>query len=179
MDGVIVDFVNGWINSYEEKTGVKLEYPDEFLLERNYSGLAGFKPELVNEIMLEKDFFLNLDPMPGAINALRILEKMPGVEAKICTAPKKGSIHCLGEKWEWTDYHLGKFWTDRFIGAYDKTLIYGDILLDDEPYKEGIVEPDWLHILYDHPYNRDIDKLRVTWENWPQLFLDYSQQLEK
>jgi len=29
--------------------------------------------------------------------------------------------------------------------------------------------PSWEHIFYDRPYNRDMEKRRLTWENWKDV----------
>lgn len=172
MDGVLVDFVGGVIKEYERKTGTVLEYPTEFRFEDAWKGVADM--DAINDIMLQKDFFLNLEPMPGAIEACRMMEKMPSIDFHLCTAPKRGSTYCVGEKWEWIKHYLGQNWTDNFAAIYDKTLVHGDILLDDHPDQRGRMTPEWVQVLYDHPYNRDglASRMpRITWDNWPDMFL--------
>ena len=40
----------------------------------------------------------------------------------------------------------------------DKTLVRGDVLIDDKPHVTGSNAPTWQHLLYDAPYNRDIER---------------------
>jgi 5'-nucleotidase len=71
------------------------------------------------------------------------------------------------EKYEWVDQHLGLAWVDRIVLTRDKTLVNGDILIDDRPQIEGAAKPTWEHVLYDQPYNRsETGKRRLTWANW-------------
>ena len=75
--------------------------------------------------------------------------------------------------------HLGKSWVDRIILTRDKTLVRGDILLDDAPQAKGSsLEPVWEHVYFDQPYNRpgvsDADPSRrrlVAWKDWRSLSL--------
>ncbi|WP_421446371.1 5' nucleotidase, NT5C type, partial [Agrobacterium tumefaciens] len=49
----------------------------------------------------------------------------------------------------------------------DKTLVRGDLIIDDKPRIQGAVTPSWRHIVYDAPYNRQVtDAPRLTWQNW-------------
>ena len=67
-----------------------------------------------------------------------------------------------------------KSWVDRIILTRDKTLVRGDILLDDAPLAKGSsLEPVWEHVYFDQPYNRpgasDADPSRrrlVAWKDW-------------
>ena len=55
----------------------------------------------------------------------------------------------------------------KTIITKDKTIITGDLLIDDKPEVTGSQEPTWEHILYSQPYNKDVkSKRRITWENW-------------
>jgi len=56
------------------------------------------------------------------------------------------------------------------IVTKDKTIIHGDILIDDNPDVKGVQEPTWQHILYSQPYNSQVNsKKRMTWENWESV----------
>ncbi len=97
-----------------------------------------------------------------------------GCEVKICTSPLSSYDHCVLEKYQWVEEHLGRGFTKRIIFSKDKTLIHGDFLIDDnpEPEKDKALTPVWKHIIFDYPYNQSIkDKKRLeTWDNWEELF---------
>ena len=40
-------------------------------------------------------------------------------------------------QFEWVQEHLGQDWTGRMIVTKDKTMAYGDILIDDRPNVTG------------------------------------------
>jgi 5'-nucleotidase len=57
------------------------------------------------------------------------------------------------------------------IVTRDKTLVYGDVLVDDNPAIVGAHTPAWTHVVYDQPYNRTIDGPRMTWTDWRDVLL--------
>jgi 5'-nucleotidase len=135
---------------------VKESYPEEL-------------KQLVVEILLEPSFFRDMMPMVGAKEALFEMEQM-GLEVFICTSPLTTYKNCVLEKFEWVENHLGADWVNRIILTKDKTLVKGDYLIDDKPAITGVESsPVWEHILYDRPYNRDVDKKRLVWTNWKNV----------
>ena len=49
-------------------------------------------------------------------------------------------------------------------------MVYGDVLIDDNPYaKEGVRKPDWEHVFYTQPWNKDLPGKRLTWENYKEV----------
>lgn len=85
----------------------------------------------------------------------------------ICTAPLSQYENCVLEKYRWVEKHLGRDFVSKIILTRDKTLIRGDILIDDRPEITGIIEPAWEHIVFNLPYNKNVSgKRRIAWENW-------------
>jgi 5'-nucleotidase len=68
----------------------------------------------------------------------------------------------------------GSEFTKGVILPRDKTLVRGDVLIDDKPTIGGISTPQWRHVLFDQPYNRHLSGPRVQWENWREVL---AQQL--
>ncbi len=85
----------------------------------------GLPPE-----MLEKDFFRNLEVMPGAIKAIDELESLPGVEVFIATKITTKNLYSATEKFEWIEEHFPSLLKKIFITC-DKALLKGDFLIDD------------------------------------------------
>jgi 5'-nucleotidase len=53
----------------------------------------------------------------------------------------------------------------------DKTLVCGDVLIDDKPVIEGLMTPQWVHMVFDASYNQHIQTpFRMTWSNWVNAF---------
>lgn len=127
--------------------------------------------ERVDSVWREEGLFKNLPLMNGALEALTELERKN--EVRICTSPIT-SPYCSKEKFESVRENLGEKWLKKIILTKDKTIIRGDILIDDKPAIKGIMEPTWEHILYSHPWNQHItDKRRLTWDNYKQVLKDF------
>jgi 5'-nucleotidase len=121
---------------------------------------------MVDEILLEASFFREMLPVPGAKEALEEM-KVRGWEIFICTSPLSTYKNCVLEKYEWVEKYLGPAWVRQVILTKDKTIVNADLLIDDKPFITGVEgTPSWEHILYDRPYNKGINKRRLTWENW-------------
>jgi 5'-nucleotidase len=89
------------------------------------------------------------------------------MDVRICSSPLSQFENCVAEKYLWVERHLGREATNRLILTKDKTLVHGDLLIDDKPAIEGAMKPRWKHILFDAPYNREVaDRPRITWKNW-------------
>lgn len=167
MDGVIADFdgefLKRWQKRHPDKFFVPIEERGTFYVRDSYPD--ELKP-LVTEILLEPSFFREMMPMDGAMEALSEMNEM-GWEVFICTSPLSTYKNCVLEKYEWVENHLGTDWIKRVILTKDKTLIKADYLIDDRPEITGVENiPSWEHILYDRPYNGEMNKKRLTWENW-------------
>lgn len=163
QDGVLADFEQSVKSIWQNRYGVPLPLSKDrkhFYLHQELPHHA----ENLNNIYAEPGFFENLPPISGAINALHELLDA-GLDVRICTAPINAYRHCVSEKFAWVERHLGHEWIKRIILTKDKTWVRGDILIDDKPHITGSVQPTWVHYLYDQPYNRTIDKPRISWTN--------------
>jgi 5'-nucleotidase len=172
MDGVITDFdgefLQRWRKLHPEKFYVPLEERNLFYVKDQYP--EELKP-LVANILLEATFFSEMLPMPGAKEALEEMDAR-GFEVFVCSSPLSTYGNCVLEKYTWVEHFLGPSWVKRIILTKDKTLIKADYLIDDKPEITGVEKhPSWEHILYDRPYNRGINKRRITWETWKQVLL--------
>jgi len=170
MDGVIADFdgefLKRWRERHPEKFFVPMEERTIFYVKEQYP--EELRP-LVMEILLEPAFFRDMMPVDGAKEALLEMDAM-GLEVFICTSPFSTYQNCVREKYEWVENTLGSKWINRIILTKDKTLIKGDLLIDDKPQITGVESvPSWEHIIFDRPYNREVDKRRITWGNWKDV----------
>jgi 5'-nucleotidase len=104
MDGVLCDYVNGWS---EMKRLVEIEYPQSI-----------------------HGFYRGLKPLTNAIQSYKTLEEI--YDVRILTRPSYKNLHCYTEKAQWVLHHLGEKAQEKMILAPDKSLLKGDILIDDE-----------------------------------------------
>jgi 5'-nucleotidase len=171
MDSTIADYNGRLVSNYVlSHPGEPYIHPDDatdFYISKDYERLIS--PEAgkeIRRISWQKNFFLSLDPIPGAIDALNEMLAV-GYEVYICTSPQSRFENCVDEKYRWVLAHMGRAWTDRMIVTKDKTLVNGDILVDDKPNITGLVEPSWTRIYYEQPYNRNEDGYFIThWRDW-------------
>lgn len=121
----------------------------------------------------EPGFFESMPPTDGAIEAIKAMADA-GLSVWICTAPASRHPTCAQEKLAFTTRHLGIEWNDRVIIAKDKTLVRGDILIDDKPSVTGVMTPVWEHVIFDSPPNRHVTgKRRINWSTWRSLLLGH------
>lgn len=107
MDGVIVDF-----DAY-----------------KTLHGLTG------DEVKRCQGAYLEMRPIPGAIEAVQILISM-GFEVWLATKPPTGIAYAYADKVSWVLEHL-PYLKRRIIITHDKGLLgdSGDWLIDDRPHK--------------------------------------------
>lgn len=115
------------------------------------------------EIMNLPDFYEHLEPVPGWIEAMHEIAAA-GHEVFIVTTPWWTTENCTRDKLNWVARHLGEEWRKRVILTGDKTLVQGDILVDDKPQIHGVGTPSWTHVIYEQPYNAPAPGSRI--KNW-------------
>lgn len=170
QDGVLANFDDYFTTKWEEMFPNLVLPPinkrETFYID-DYVG-----PNLKDQvwhIAREEGFFENLPVIEGSIEGLNKLKDL-GHEVYICTSPLKYYENCVKEKYSWVEKNFGYDWTQRLILTRDKTVIKGDILIDDKPEIAGAYTPVWEHIIFDQTYNKNIkDKRRMTWKMTDQV----------
>ena len=173
QDGVLSHWGNGF------SSDPKLEpYPNIPRHEEQRS--FNLKEGLTNEEAMVVDHvfntmsYRNLQPIDGAVEAYhRMIEA--GHHVSIVTSPWWQNPTCLQDKADWVEEHLGPDARNNMVLSGDKTRVKGDYLIDDKPRITGYYQhPEWKQVLFDQPYNREVDLPRIlTWEGWdPEEFFD-------
>ena len=161
MDSVLVDFekrlADIWILRHPELPLVPFAERKSFY---PFDDHPPYYKQLMNDIISEGGFFLGLEWIPGAQEALQELEKIADVF--IYTSPMSNARHCACEKIEWVRRNLGDRWTERVILTRDKTLVHGDYLIDDKPEITGVRKPDCEQLVFEAPYNAYVRDRRHT-----------------
>lgn len=119
-------------------------------------------------IMDEPGFFRELDPVPGAIEGMKLLNELFPGHVYICTKPAKDNPTCASDKMWWVEHHLGREWLKKMIITPDKKIVRGDYLIDDRYDIDGLVEPTWEHLLYTTPVNLHHTDVRRM-NNWSEI----------
>ncbi|NWJ09751.1 NT5C protein, partial [Crypturellus undulatus] len=190
MDGVLADFegalLRGFARRFPAEPRVELAQRRGFSVREQYRGLRPELADKVASIYESPGFFLGLDPIPGAIEAMREMMLMPDTQVFICTSPLRNYEHCILEKYTWVEKHLGPEFVERIILTRDKTVVSADLLFDDKDTIRGLgsfcitfwyprrekaancsfalsfsagveLNPSWEHILFTCCHNKHIE----------------------
>ena len=90
-----------------------------------------------------KDFFLDLEPIPGAIEAFHILNERYNTYF-LSTAPWSAPLSWT-DKRLWVEKHLGGAAHKKLILTHNKGLLKGDYLIDDR-IANGVADFEGIHI---------------------------------
>lgn len=168
MDGVLVDWDRGFLEAWAGRTPVdRTRYEAELCVPSD-------RKQEAMDLFCAEGFFRGLPAMKGSIAAMKMMVQK-GYDVLICTAPMKNSRWSAQEKWEWVREHLGEDWLQRMVLTLDKTTVRGDVLIDDKPSIVGAQQPLWSHIVFDAPYNQNIEmgeRHRLqSWDEWECVLL--------
>ncbi|XP_052817969.1 5'(3')-deoxyribonucleotidase, mitochondrial-like [Mya arenaria] len=171
MDGVLCDFEAYFLEKFKEKYPdepfIAVEDRDGFYIRDQYEKLKPGLNDKCSSIWNAKAFFLNIPVIPGAVEAAKEMQEIEGVDVFICTSPVKAYKHCLKEKYQWVEKHMGKQWLDRILLVKDKTMVNGHLLIDDRPGISGLNPyPSWDHILFTQSHNSRMKNGQRRLENW-------------
>ena len=121
---------------------------------------------LLRAIMDEPHFYQMLLPLPGAQEGVAALEAS-GAEVFLVSSPLLTNHGCPSEKYEWVREYFGPSLAQRLILTHDKTVIHGDVLIDDKPKITGAnVRPSWRRIIFDQPWNQGVAGVRLSsWDH--------------
>ncbi|XP_051529529.1 5'(3')-deoxyribonucleotidase, mitochondrial-like [Myxocyprinus asiaticus] len=161
MDGVIADFEGGLLKKFKERYPndpyISLEDRRGFWVSTQYGDLRADLCEKAISIWESKNFFIELDPLPGGVEAVKEMSKMENTDVFICTSPIKCYSYCPFEKYAWIEKHLGPEFLEQIILTRDKTIVTGDLLIDDKPDILGVEpNPSWEHILFTACHNKHL-----------------------
>jgi 5'-nucleotidase len=125
--------------------------------------------DIIKSVMIDPSFYSALEPIPGSRTALRQMLK-EGHDVRIVTSPWVSNPTCASDKLNWVVRQYGAHWGQRVIITTDKTLVRGDVLVDDKPEVTGVERPSWVHVLFTQPYNVDVLKPRLNaWTEWREM----------
>ena len=110
MDGVLCDYAKAYNDS--RRSNPDLIYPQS-------------KP----------GFFLELEPLPGAVATVNELRKI--FDVFILTAPSVLNPHCYTEKRLWIEDTFDLAFARKLIISPNKELLIGDFLIDDRTDSHG------------------------------------------
>ena len=162
MDGPCYEFDKAldaaWGRTYPDRPVPKFfgranfDLPQE--LQKDVYDLAG-----------QEGFTLNLALVDGCQAAYDDLLSA-GHRVFFCSTPLANRF-CAQEKIQAVLRDFGHAASRQVILTKDKTLVRGNILIDDKPKITGLLPPTWEHVIYDVSFNRHVNgKRRIDWSNW-------------
>lgn len=171
MDGVLFDLYAGVHRIARDTLGVGPDVlplpPADELTEFRFPAVTPQAKAAMDAVMVHPDLFADLPPMPGAVQAIG--EMAEQYDIIICSTPSLDNPTCASAKIDSLVRHFGRDIAKNAILTHDKTMVVGDILIDDKPDITGrIATPAWQQVVFDWSYNRDrTDLPRLTdWSNW-------------
>ena len=112
--------------------------------------------EEVKKIFREPGFTESLQPITGAVTALKQMVA-EGHDVRLCTSPLVNQPMGVGEKFVWLAAVLGDEWKKRIIITSDKTLVKGQVLIDDKldivDEKSACNPPEWKQCATTHAHH--------------------------
>jgi 5'-nucleotidase len=122
-------------------------------------------------------WFYDLPVVEGAVEGMKRLAE--AADVWVCTKPLEANHYCRDGKAWWVHRHLGPEWESRLIIAPDKSMVRGDILLDDAINLDWLPRASWQPVVFPAPFNGDGSDWsclpRWTWGDPIEHLLDYAR----
>lgn len=176
MDAVLFDFHNGLRDLVIEDAymnGYETQIPFEFETWSLFTGHTE-TDKAISNVLNQQRFFADLEPMEGAVEAVESLRESATVF--FCSTPFHTNPHCAEDKAHSLNKAFGEGSSKSLILTSDKTVVRGNVLVDDRPDIHGAIDrPEWTQVYYDHLYNRDEQGPRIN--RWNQDSIDFVKAL--
>jgi 5'(3')-deoxyribonucleotidase len=180
MDGIICDLYPTWIEKYNKKTNENIKY--ENISEYDLTKFVKY-PHVLLGILNEQNFFLELEPIDGAIEYIKKITKL-NLSIVIVTYVPWGNYFAHQNKQTWIDQHMPWFKKKNIIFAYRKHAVNGTLLFDDKP--DNLLywsqeNPNGITCAIKHPYNKNIkadlifSKTREGWKDFYSFIKEEKQ----
>lgn len=178
LDGVVADF-DGLLHQRCAEQGIPLDIggPDEqtcrFLTDHATGDAWWDRARAVQaicDIVETPGWFRELPLMPGAQEGVAGLVDC-GYDVWFVTKPLEANPLCGSDKYGWVCEHFPDL-KGRLVLAPDKSMVRGDLLIDDAPKMSWLSRADWRPVVFDRPYNREDSAwgslpLRWSWDRDP------------
>lgn len=177
MDGVICGWGDEWDLRVKDLYHLGLRPTNEqedFDLTKHITTPEGMEAFL--SIMNAEDFYKVLKPIPGAREALNEMVA-EGHDVRIVTSPWLSNPTCAADKIAWVEKHIGEGWAQRVVITRDKSVVLGDVIIDDKPHLDNADQAVWRHIYFTQNYNKDLPGPRISdWSHWREVIAEAMAQ---
>lgn len=153
MDGPLADFDRHfWKRCTERGYLFDVEHPDQ-QRHRFFTEHLPIRRERqqARAMVDQAGWFADLPVTPGAREGVAQLLDL-GFDVWVCTKPLEANPTCLNDKQGWIEEHFPAL-AGRLIIAPDKSMVHGDVLLDDAPKPEWFPLASWRPVIFAAPFN--------------------------
>lgn len=162
LDGVVADWGFGY-NRY--RVDPMPRYEERATWDLNAGLSAGLRSH-TKMIMEHPGFYRDLPVIEGAKEAISSLRAW-GHDVRFVSTPYATNESCASDKFAWVEEHFGQSMRLMTTLTFDKTLVRGDVLIDDKPLIGGTEPPEWKHLCFgDYGYSNTTESQRV--KNWEE-----------
>jgi len=109
-------------------------------------------------------FWLSLNPQPDSQRV--VMRLLKNYDIYIATKPYIGSRNCFAEKVDWLNKNFPFVGEEKLIFTHDKSLLKGDIIIDDHP--DNLNGFNGTTIVFDYAFNRDYEATYRA-RNWKEI----------
>lgn len=157
MDGVLCDLVKKWFSVYNTEHRDTLQ-PEQMVEWGPH--IYARKGKAIYRYLSKPGFFLDLEPIPGAVEGVRKLVDL-GHDVVVVTAARHGHR----DKLDWVQKNLPFLDYRHVVFAHRKELVRGDVLFDDAPHNLAAFQSYGLPVAMAYRYNEGAPGERVP--DWP------------
>lgn len=141
FDGALYEVLDDLGHDTSEFEATAWDYTEDVLRQYGPDAVAA-----LDAAWRSPGFFRRLEVIEGAVEAIEGLLDV-GFEVAVCTAPSLENPTCASDKLWWIARHFPRL--ERHVTlATDKTLVQGDVLIDDRPWISGLRRPSWQHVRF-------------------------------
>lgn len=170
VDGVLADFVAGFLALLESELGIKAtrEQVAHFDIGASLGLSREHSSQVKRALGSRVGFARELDIYPGAVEGVRLLE--PIADVYIVTSPWNSNPTWMHDREHWLEKHFG-IPHSRVIHTSAKYRVSGDVLVDDKTDTLG----KWrdvqggLPVQWETPHNRLDRWMGISTNNWFEL----------
>jgi 5'(3')-deoxyribonucleotidase len=106
--------------------------------------------DMIRNMINNTHFFEYLPVTPGAQEGVQ--ELIEFFDVWVCTKPLDANQYCRDDKMKWIKKHFPDL-HEKVIMAPKKSLVHGDILLDDAPNHTCIPNSSWTPVVFTDTFN--------------------------
>lgn len=180
LDGVVADWGAGYDLALEayglQEFGPYAARPTWNLTQ----GMSAAQKQAHALVMNMVGFYRELPLIQHAAEGIQALLD-DGHSVFFVSTPYHSNPTCASEKLEWVERHFGQTMRNSTILTADKTLVIGDVLIDDKPLITGNnLNPTWKHLCFgEYGYSDTTESFRVrNWSDVMEAISIESRELE-